>query len=103
MKPNHIKPEHLNLDKSERDIPDDIKKKIQAELFEIPSQKYKWPMTQAQEIGWDLTDELNKNPRIHKSTCDVTRYANDYAKLNNGRSPYATKEISASKGGEEKK
>ena len=38
-----------------------------------------------------------------KSTCDVTHYANDYAKLNNGRSPYTTKEISASKGGEEKK
>ena len=48
MKPNYIKPEHLNLDKSERDIPDDIKKKIQAELFEIPSQKYRRPMTQAQ-------------------------------------------------------
>ena len=36
MKPKHIKPEHLNLDKSEREIPDDIKNKIQAELFEIP-------------------------------------------------------------------
>ena len=103
MKPNNIKPEHLNLEKREGDMPEDIKKKIQAKLFDTPNQKYKWPMTHAQEIGWDGAEGLNTNPRMPKGTCDVTRYANDYAKLNNGRSPYATKEISNSKGGEEKK
>ena len=77
MKPNNIKPEHLNLEKREGDMPEDIKKKIQAKLFDTPNQKYKWPMTHAQEIGWDGAEGLNTNPRTQYNQFN-TQIVNDY-------------------------
>ena len=94
MKPNYIKKEHLDLEQRAKDIPENIKEKIRNELFKIPSEKYKWPMTQSQEIGWDAPIGLNTNLRRSKNGSDVTRYADVYVTMN-GRRPHATKSISA--------
>ena len=82
----------MDLEKRANAIPDDIKTKIKAELFKRPNEKYNYPLTQAQEIGWDDCKFLNTNPRRAKKTCDVTKYADEYCSLK-GRSPFATKEI----------
>ena len=53
-------------------------------------------------IIWDINEGgLNTNPRMAKNTSDVVKYA-DYYYAMNGKSPYATKEIT-SKGGDAKK
>lgn len=95
MKPNYIKKEHLDLEKRAKDIPDNIREKINNDLFKIPSEKYPWPMTESQEFGWDKPFGLNTNLRRSKVGCDVTRYADEYYKLK-GRSPFATKDLAKS-------
>ena len=92
-KPNYISKEHLDLEKREKEIPEDIKNKIKDKLFKTPSEKYKFPLTQSQEIGWDVCPYLNTGKRMAKKTCDVTRYADEYYSFQ-GVSPFATKSIS---------
>ena len=92
-KPNYITEDQLNLEKREKEIPEDIKNKIKNELFKRPNEKYKFPLTQSQEIGWDICPQLNTGKRRAKKTCDVTRYADEYYSLK-GVSPFATKSIS---------
>ena len=81
------------MEKREKEISDDIKNKIKNELFKRPNEKYKFPLTQSQEIGWDECPYLNNGKRMTKKTCDVTRYADEYYTLK-GVSPFATKSIS---------
>ena len=85
--------EQLNLEKRAQAIPEDIKNKIKDKYFKIPSEKYQFPITQSQEIGWDVCPYLNTGKRMAKKTCDVTRYADEYFALK-GVSPFATKSIS---------
>ena len=81
------------MEKREKEISDDIKNKIKNELFKRPNEKYKFPLTQSQEIGWDECPYLNIGKRMTRKTCDVTRYADEYYTLK-GVSPFATKSIS---------
>ena len=67
--------------------------KIKNELFKRPNEKYQFPLTQSQEIGWDICPNLNTGKRRYKKTCDVTRYADDYYTLK-GVNPFVTKSIS---------
>ena len=80
------------MEKREKAIPEDIKNKIKDELFKRPNEKYNFPLTQAQEIGWDVCPNLNTGKRRAKKTCFETKYADEYF-LFNGRSPFATKSI----------
>ena len=91
-KPNYVNEENLNLEKREKAIPEDIKNKIKAQYFKRPNEKYSYPITQSQEIGWDVCPELNTGKRRAKKTCDVTKYADEYYALK-GRSAFATKSI----------
>ena len=96
-----MEPVALNLEEKSKDIPQDILDKIRNQYSKSPNEKYRWPMTHAQEIGWDVAEGgLNTNPRMAKNTCDVVKYA-DYYYAMNGKSPYATKEITT-KGGDKK-
>lgn len=92
IKPNNVKKEHLNLDQEAGDIPEFINTQIQNDLFKTPIQKYPYPMTSSQTIGWEDAKGLNTGGRRGKPTCDVTSYANEYVRCM-GRSPYATKDL----------
>ena len=95
-------PVALNLEEKSKKIPFEILDKIKHQYSKNPNEKYKWPMTHSQEIGWDIKEKgLNTNPRMAKTTSDVVKYA-DYYYAMNGKSPYATKDMS-SKGGDVKK
>lgn len=76
---------------SHNNIPEFINKQIKEHLFLTPVDKYPYPLTSSQEIGWDAPTGLNTNKRNSKIGCDVTSYANEYVKLN-GISPYSKKE-----------
>ena len=91
-KPNYVNEEQLNLEKRAEAIPEDIKNKIKDELFKRPNEKYQFPLTQSQEIGWDVCPNLNTGKRMSKKTCDVTRYADEYYSFKKV-SPFATKSI----------
>ena len=80
------------MEKRAKAIPEDIKIKIKEEFFKTPNEKYPYPITQSQEIGWDVCKDLNTGVRRAKKTSDVTRYADEYYSLK-GRSPFATKSI----------
>ena len=80
------------MEKREKAIPEDIKNKIKDELFKRPNEKYSFPLTQSQEIGWDVCPNLNTGKRRAKKSCIETRYADEYYSLK-GRSPFATKSI----------
>ena len=81
------------MEKRAQAIPEDIKNKLKNELFKRPNEKYNFPLTQSQEIGWDVCPNLNTGKRMARKTCDVTRYADEYFALK-GVSPFATKSIS---------
>ena len=70
-----------NLKKEEnKESMDALKKKLEV-LTTIPKKKYPYPMTAAQEVGWD-DDILFKVhvPKYHfnRITYNETKYANDY-------------------------
>ena len=57
----------------------------------LPKKKYNYPMTSAQEIGWDMDTEFGTyKPRytFNKKMCNECAYADDYVTFNR-RSPYA--------------
>ena len=55
------------MEKREKAIPEDIKNKIKNELFKRPNEKYQFPLTQSQEIGWDVCPYLNTGKRMAKT------------------------------------
>ena len=59
---------------------EELEKKL-AILTTVPKKKYPYPMTSAQEIGWDDDTMFNiHRPRYHfnRRTFAETKYANDY-------------------------
>jgi FAM183A and FAM183B related len=66
-----------------------LKKKLEV-LTSIPKKKYPFPVTAAQEVGWD-NDELFHAHRpkyaYNKGSCAETKYANDYVIMTH-KSPF---------------
>lgn len=56
-----------------------------------PQQRYVLPITAAQEVGWFNTPLVQPQPLFHhpKGQCDVTLYADTYASMAGGKSPFA--------------
>ena len=80
----------------------DIFEKIQHH-FKGPKEKYDIPMTSNHEIGWQFSELLNRDTFQNKRlTCDVTKYANDYATMT-GRSPFSKKSGVITKDDDKKK
>mmetsp|Transcript_9676 Transcript_9676/g.14724 ORF Transcript_9676/g.14724 Transcript_9676/m.14724 type:complete len:127 (-) Transcript_9676:9-389(-) len=68
-----------------------LKKKLEV-LTTVPKKKYPYPMTAAQEVGWDDDTMFGVHvPKYHfnRKTYAETKYANDYVTTFN-RSPFAT-------------
>ncbi len=60
-------------------------------LTQLPKQKFSYPMTAAQEIGWDMdTEYRNHVPKDakNKNMCPETKYADNFVTFQ-GRSPFA--------------
>ena len=57
-----------------------------------PSDKYEFPLTDAQEIGWYCKPEFVTKNAWHRgrNSCEVTQYANTYVTCM-GKSPFAGK------------
>ena len=58
----------------------------------LPKKKFAYPVTSAQELGWDMDTEFNvykPKYQYNKSLCAETTYANSYVTMTK-RSPYAT-------------
>ena len=75
----------------------DFKMKLSS-LTTMPKQKFSYPQTEAQEIGWDMDVEyathVTKNP-IGKKNCPETQYADNFI-IFQGRSPFkAVKPVAA--------
>eukprot|EP00892_Ulva_mutabilis_P005714 jgi/Ulvmu1/3514/UM162_0021.1 len=56
-----------------------------------PSQRHVLPITSSQEVGWFTTPLVQPQPLFHhpKGQCDVTLYADTYASMAGGKSPFA--------------
>ena len=62
-------------------------------LAQKPKQKFAYPVTSAQELGWDMDTEFDVNRpkyKFNKALCAETSYANSYVTMS-GVSPYAAK------------
>ena len=60
-------------------------------LSKMPKQKYQYPMTSAQEVGWDMDTEFKTYaPKygVNKAMCPETKYADNFVTFQ-GRSPFA--------------
>ena len=60
-------------------------------LNQLPKKKFNYPMTSAQEVGWDMDTEFGTYKpkyRFNKALCNECKYANDYVTMTR-RSPYA--------------
>ena len=58
----------------------------------LPKKKYNYPMTSAQEVGWDMDTEFGHHKPSYgynKKMCNECAYADDYVTFNR-RSPYAS-------------
>ena len=67
-----------------------LTKKLEV-LTTIPKKKYPYPMTAAQEIGWDndtMFDVHKPKYSFNRITYAETKYANDYVTMTHG-SPFA--------------
>ena len=90
MRPNYIKRENLDIEKREKEIPEEIREKIKTELFKIPSERFDYPVTRSMEYGWETCKYLNSGKRKGRKTCDVVKYADEYYSMK-GQSPYSNK------------
>ena len=62
-------------------------------LAMLPKKKFAYPVTAAQEVGWDMDTEFDVyKPKygFNKALCAETAYANSYVTMTK-ISPYATK------------
>lgn len=60
-------------------------------LLQIPKEKFIYPMTSAQEIGWDMDTEMQTyKPKygVNKHQCAETKYADNFITFQ-ARSPFA--------------
>ena len=71
---------------------DALKKKLEV-LTTVPKKKYPYPMTAAQEVGWenDMLFKVHK-PKysFNRQMYDETKYANEY-QIANHASPFASR------------
>ena len=71
---------------------DALKKKLEV-LTTVPKKKYPYPMTAAQEVGWenDMLFNVHK-PKysFNRQMYDETKYANEY-QIANHTSPFASR------------
>ena len=70
-----------------------LKKKLEV-LTSIPKSKYPFPVTSAQEVGWDnqeLFDAHRPKYGYNKGMCNETKYANDYVIMTH-KSPFLNKD-----------
>ena len=92
-KPTNKVQSNLNPEDAEKEM-EELKTKLST-IAAFPKQKYNFPMTQNQEIGWmnDEDDNFNKfKPKyqFNKKNCPETKYASDYVTMTK-KSPYAQK------------
>eukprot|EP00744_Colponema_vietnamica_P003122 GILI01004827.1.p1 GENE.GILI01004827.1~~GILI01004827.1.p1 ORF type:complete len:146 (+),score=12.35 GILI01004827.1:74-511(+) len=68
---------------------DELSKSL-AQVSRIPREKYPFPATSSQEIGWDLPEAAPSAPRwdYSRSSCTETKYATAYVTMA-GVSPYS--------------
>ena len=62
-------------------------------LAMLPKKKFQYPVTSAQELGWDMDTDFNSHKpqyKFNKALCAETQYANSYVTMTKV-SPYATK------------
>mmetsp|Transcript_7236 Transcript_7236/g.6351 ORF Transcript_7236/g.6351 Transcript_7236/m.6351 type:complete len:143 (+) Transcript_7236:51-479(+) len=80
---------YANPEDEEREM-DELKKKLTS-LTAVPKNKYTFPLTANQEVGWDHQENLElfrpKQP-YSKKMCPETKYADNYVTMTK-RSPYA--------------
>lgn len=60
-------------------------------LAMLPKKKFAYPVTSAQELGWDMDTEFNTyKPKYtyNKAMCTETKYADSYVTMTK-KSPYA--------------
>jgi len=77
---------------SETIEPDEIDEEIKSKLSSYnfaPKQKFPFPATANQEVGWYL-DAKHLPAKHTKKSCSETKYANDYFSMT-GSSPYSKK------------
>ena len=78
-KPTEVK-EQKEEEKKTEESDDQLKKKLEV-LGSIPKKKYPYPMTAAQEVGWDvdvLFDAHKPKYSFNRQTQDECKYANNY-------------------------
>ena len=70
-------------------------------LAMLPKKKFAYPVTSAQELGWDMDTEYETyRPKyqFNKALCAETAYANSYVTMTK-QSPYAAKRPAGAQGG----
>jgi len=91
-----------NVKEENKESMDALKKKLEV-LTTVPKKKYPYPMTAAQEVGWenDLLFNVHK-PKysFNRQMYDETKYANDYVTMEH-QSPFVSRKPAA--GGDAKK
>merc|ERR1712060_314495 len=64
-------------------------------LAMLPKKKFAYPVTSAQELGWDMDTEFNTyKPKytFNKAMCTETKYADSYVTMTK-TSPYAARKL----------
>eukprot|EP00331_Platyophrya_macrostoma_P007416 CAMPEP_0176421304 /NCGR_PEP_ID=MMETSP0127-20121128/9091_1 /TAXON_ID=938130 /ORGANISM="Platyophrya macrostoma, Strain WH" /LENGTH=83 /DNA_ID=CAMNT_0017802003 /DNA_START=234 /DNA_END=485 /DNA_ORIENTATION=+ len=72
---------------------DEVEEELMEKLSKFsytPKQKYVYPATTSQELGWYSDEVRNKSKKHPKKSCDETIYANAYYSMT-GTSPYSSK------------
>lgn len=68
---------------------EELKHKLDV-ISAVPKKKYPFPVTSAQEIGWEEFQRVKPMKTHNKASCKETRYANDYVTMTM-KSPFAKK------------
>ena len=91
-KPTTVKKTSENDKKTTEEELKVLKDKLDS-LAMLPKAKFAYPVTSAQELGWDMDTEFKvyvPRYKFNKALCAETEYANSYVTMTKV-SPYATK------------
>ena len=91
-KPTTIKKVDPNSQKTTEEELKVLKDKLDS-LAMLPKKKFQYPVTSAQELGWDMDTDFNvykPKYQFNKALCAETSYANSYVTMTKV-SPYAAK------------
>ena len=91
-------PEKITTKKADFDY-EEVKKQLGNDytkgvkrVIQVPKDKYPYPMTTSQELGWDLKIvEYNGNFVYPRYQCNETKYADNYISMSR-ISPFANKQ-----------